>query len=57
MERIYDRCMDYPGRDNRADSVVQLAIYKDGSNADTAAMGGSNRRMDRRWILERRESI
>ena len=39
MERIYDRCMDYPGRDNWADSVVQLAFYKDGGNADTAGMG------------------
>ena len=39
MERIYDRCMDYPGRDNWADSVVQLAFYKDGRNIDTAGMG------------------
>ena len=40
MERIYDRCMDYPGRDNWADSLVQLANYEDGGNADTAGMGG-----------------
>ena len=39
MERIYDRCMDYPGRDNWADSVVQLAFYEDGGNIDTASMG------------------
>jgi hypothetical protein len=32
--------MDYPGRDNWADSLVQLAIYEDGGNADTAGMGG-----------------
>ena len=40
MERIYDRCMDYPDSDNWADSVVQLACYKNGGNADTAGMGG-----------------
>ena len=43
MERIYDRCMDYPDSDNWADSLVQLAFYKDGRNIDAAAMGGSNR--------------
>ena len=42
MEKIYDRCMDYPGRDNLADSLVQLAIYEDGGNADTTGMGGSD---------------
>ena len=40
MERIYDRCLDHPDSDNWADSVVQLAIYEDGGNADTAGMGG-----------------
>ena len=43
MERIYDRCMDYPGRDNGADSLVQLAFYEDGGNPDTTGMGGSDR--------------
>jgi len=37
---IYDRCLDYPGRDNWSDSLVQLAIYKDGGNIDAAGMGG-----------------
>ena len=32
MAGIYDRCLDYPGRDNWSDSLVQLAIYKDGGN-------------------------
>jgi|TARA_B100001971_G_C18011830_1_gene442791 hypothetical protein len=31
--------MDYPDSDNWADSVVQLAIYEDGGNIDTAGMG------------------
>ena len=53
VERIYDRCMDYPGSDNWADSVVRLAFYKDGGNTDTAGMGGSDGRLDRWWILER----
>ena len=39
VERIYDRCMDYPDSDNWADSLVQLAFYEDGGNADTAGMG------------------
>ena len=39
MERIYDRCMDNSDRDNWADSLVQLAFYEDGGNADTAGMG------------------
>ena len=42
VERIYDRCMDNPYSDNWADSVVQLAFYKDGGNSDTAGMGGSD---------------
>ena len=42
MERIYDRCMDNPYSDNWADSVVQLAFYKDGGNSDTTGMGGSD---------------
>ena len=42
VERIYDRCMDYPGRDNWADSVVRLAFFKDGGNSDTAGMGGND---------------
>ena len=42
MERIYDRCMDHPYSDNWADSVVQLAFYKDGGNSDTTGMGGSD---------------
>jgi hypothetical protein len=40
MERIFHISLDYPYSDNWADSVVQLAIYKDGGNADTAGMGG-----------------
>ena len=40
MKRIYDWCMDYPGRDNWVDYLVQLAFYEDGGNADTAGMGG-----------------
>ena len=40
VERIYDRCLDYPYSDNWADSLVQLAFYEDGGNADTAGMGG-----------------
>ena len=39
VERIYDRCLDYPYSDNWADSLVQLAFYEDGGNADTAGMG------------------
>ena len=42
VERIYDRCMDNPYSDNWADSVVQLAFYKDGGNSDTTGMGGSD---------------
>ena len=42
MEIIYDRCLDYPDSDNWTDSLVQLAFYEDGGNADTTAMGGSN---------------
>ena len=42
VERIYDRCMDNPDSDNWADSVVQLAFYKDGGNSDTTGMGGSD---------------
>jgi hypothetical protein len=37
---IYDCCLDYPYSDSWADSVVQLAIYEDGGNTDTASMGG-----------------
>ena len=40
VERIYDRCMDYPDSDNWADSLVQPAFYEDGGNADAAGMGG-----------------
>ena len=39
VERIYDRCLDHPYSDNWADSLVRLAIYEDGGNADTAGMG------------------
>ena len=39
VERLYDRCLDHPDSDNWADSVVQLAIYEDGGNIDTAGMG------------------
>ena len=46
--------MDNPYSDNWADSVIQLAFYKDGGNIDTAGMGGSNWWMDRRRVLERR---
>jgi len=46
--------MDYPDSDNWADSLVQLAIYEDGGNADTAGMGGLHQWMDRWRVLERR---
>ena len=39
MAGIYDCSMDYPGRDNWADSVVRLAFYEDGGNIDAAGMG------------------
>ena len=37
---MFDSSLDYPDSNNWADSVVQLAIYEDGGNADTTAMGG-----------------
>ena len=40
MERIFHISLDYPYSDNWADSLVQPAFYKDGSNADTVGMGG-----------------
>ena len=40
MERVLDSSLDHPDCDNWADSLVQLAIYEDGGNADTAGMGG-----------------
>ena len=40
MAGIYDSSLDHPYSDNWADSVVQLAFYEDGGNADTAGMGG-----------------
>ena len=46
VERIYDRCMDHPGRDSWSDSLVQLAFYEDGGNADAAGMGGLHQCMD-----------
>ena len=42
MAGIFNSSLDYPDSDNWADSVVQLAFYKDGGNSDTAGMGGSD---------------
>ena len=42
MAGIFNRCVDYPGRDNWAGSLVRLAFYKDGGNSDTTGMGGSD---------------
>ena len=42
MERIFNSSLDHPGRDSWANSLVQLAFYKDAGNSDTAGMGGSN---------------
>ena len=42
MAGIYDCSLDYPHSDNWADSLVQLASYKDSWNIDTAGMGGSD---------------
>ena len=39
MARVFNSSLDYPDSDNWADSVVQLAFYEDGGNADTAGMG------------------
>ena len=43
MARVFNSSLDYPYSDNWADSVVQLAFYKDGGNSDTTGMGGSDR--------------
>ena len=42
MAGIFNSSLDYPHRDNWSCSVVRLAFYKDGGNADTADMGSSD---------------
>ena len=39
MARVLNSSMGHPYSDNWADSLVQLAIYEDGRNIDTAGMG------------------
>ena len=42
MARIFNSSLGNSDGDNWADSLVQLAFYKDGGNSDTAGMGGSD---------------
>ena len=39
MERIYDRCMDYPGRDNWFYFMVRLASYTSSSSYHPVLLG------------------
>ena len=56
MARVFNSSLDYPYSDNWADSLVQLAIYEDGGNADTAGMGGLYQSVEWR-VLERRVCV
>ena len=40
VARVFNSSLGYSDSDSWDDSVVQLAFYEDGGNADTAGMGG-----------------